>query len=385
MRVLQVTTNVQYEISGPSYSVTRLCRSLHDNGVYVELHMLEPAPFQQEGFKVVTYKHDFTKYWVTRRLGISGAMRRGLTEACENFDIIHSNAMWMMTDVYPGWAVVQAKKRPKFVMSPRGSLAQWSLSHGRFRKMIFGALLQYPVCRKVDMWHATSEKEYLDIRAAGYTQPVAIVPIGMDFMECTRSKCTGLRRMVFMGRIHKVKGCDRLLLAWERLHNELKDWELEIAGGDYGALSEAMQLIKEKKLPRVKYLGALFGEEKYKFLADADLYVLPTATENFGITIAESLAVGTPVITTTGTLWSGLNGVDGIGRSGWWIKNTVDDLVSAIKEAAAMSPAELEQWGLNGQKWVRRDFDWRSVGQKMEKAYNWLVNGGERPDYVKVD
>ena len=110
MRVIQVVSNVQYEISGPSYSVTRLCRSLHEGGVYVELHMLEPAPFQKEDFKVVTYKHDFSKYWVTRRLGISSAMRRGLIEACENFDIIHSNAMWMMTNVYPGWAVVKAKK-----------------------------------------------------------------------------------------------------------------------------------------------------------------------------------------------------------------------------------------------------------------------------------
>ncbi len=385
MRILQVTTNVQYEISGPSYSVTRLCRSLHDCGSYVELHMLEPRQFQEESFKVVTYKHDFAKYWITRRLGISSAMKRGLVDACEKFDVIHYNAMWMMTNVYPGWAVSQAKKRPKFVMSPRGSLAQWSLSRGRFRKMLFGALLQYPVCRKVDMWHATSNKEYHEIRAAGFKQPVAVVPIGMDFIECARPVRKGLRKIVFMGRLHKVKGCDKLLMAWSRLHSEMQDWELLIAGSDYGALPEVMRLIKEMNLPRVKYIGALFGDEKYEFLASADLYVLPTATENFGITIAESLAVGTPVITTTGTLWSGLNGVEGIGRSGWWIDNSVDNIVTAIKEASVMPISELAQWGMNGQKWVRRDFNWRIVGQMMEAAYDWLVNGGEKPDCVKLD
>ena len=62
-------------------------------------------------------------------------------------------------------------------------MAEWALSLGKLRKRLFGILLQDRVCRLVDMWHATSVKEYEEIRGRGYKQPVAIVPIGMDLPD----------------------------------------------------------------------------------------------------------------------------------------------------------------------------------------------------------
>ena len=233
------------------------------------------------------------------------------------------------------------------------------------------------------MWHATCEKEYNEIRAAGFDQPVAIVPIGIDVPEISRPKSSGLRKLVFFGRIHKIKGCDKLVRAWEALHEKLVDWELIIAGPDCGALKEVQSIVAEKNLPRVSFVGELNGVAKYEFLASADLYVLPTETENFGITVAEALASGTPVITTKGTLWSGLMGVNTIGRSGWWIENTVDELVKAIAEAAEMSRDDLLEWGENGRKWMVRDYSWTGIGLQMKAAYEWLLGRGPKPDYVR--
>jgi glycosyltransferase involved in cell wall biosynthesis len=286
-----------------------------------------------------------------------------------------------MPCVYPAWA--KKKTGCKLVTAPRGSLAANALKFGRFKKKVFSAIFQDAALRAVDMWHATCEKEYREIRAAGFDQPVAIVPIGIDIPEVSKRKSSGMRKLVFFGRIHRIKGCDKLVQAWERLCDKMRDWELVIAGPDCGALNELHNFVGDKNLPRVSFVGELNGRAKYEFLASADLYVLPTETENFGITVAEALASGTPVITTKGTLWSGLMGVDGIGRSGWWIDNTVDELVKAIGEAAEMDRDDLLAWGANGCKWMMRDYSWSNIGMQMKSAYEWLLGYGSRPAFVK--
>lgn len=167
--------------------------------------------------------------------------------------------------------------------------------------------------RRADMFHATSEKEYEEIRAIGYKQPVAIVPIGMDIPK-TMLKVEGrrlngggarLHRVAFFGRLHKVKAVDRLIQAWELLtkgeDRGSHDWELAIAGPDNGIRSALEAYIADHKVPRVRFVGEINGSGKYNFLSAADVYVLPSHTENFGVTVVEALACGTPVIVSKGT------------------------------------------------------------------------------------
>ena len=76
-------------------------------------------------------------------------------------------------------------------------------------------------------------------------------------------------------------------------------------------------------------------------------------------------------------------GVDGIGRSGWWIDNTVDELVKAITEAGEMNRDDLLSWGANGRQWMMRDYSWSCIGRQMKSAYEWLLGQGPKPDFVK--
>ena len=270
----------------------------------------------------------------------------------------------------------------KLVLSPRGSLAQWALAHGRVRKKIFNLFLQRKVCLSVDMWHATSEKEYLEIRAQGYRQPVTIVPIGMDLPELTlhvKENRSRMRKIIFFGRLHKVKGVDRLLLAWELVSKE--GWGLVIAGPDCGMLDKLNGIVAERSLPRVSFVGEINGFAKYEFLAGGDIYVLPSDTENFGITVAEALACGTPVIASQGTPWSGLEGH----KAGRWVSIGVEPLAEALKEMMAMSDEERNAMGVRGREWIRRDFSWNGIGEKMKAAYEWLLGRGDKPAWVMVD
>ena len=379
MRVIQTVSGIGMEASGPSYSVPGLCSGLKAVGVDVCLHARMWEKKRDFSFDYVAYPYLRSRFLP----GANPLMRDGLRKACRDADILHSNGLWNMPSVYPGWAV--RGTRCKLVVAPRGTLATWALRKGWLKKKIFGLLFQNQVLRRADMFHATSEKEYEEIRARGYRQPVAIVPIGMDLPDVMRSRVErvdrveGNRKVVFFGRLHKVKGVDRLVRAWGEVVRE--GWELLIAGPDRGMLEELKSIVAERKLPRVSFVGEINGHAKYEFLADADIYVLPSDTENFGITVAEALASGTPVIASQGTPWEGLERE----KCGRWVPIGVEPLAAALKEMMAMGDAERAAMGARGREWIRRDFAWEGIGAKMKAAYEWLLGQGDKPDCVVLD
>ena len=439
MKVIQVVPSIGREAAGPSYSVPGMCRGLHENGVDVTLHLRKLGEISHTDYKVVTYP------WYPYLQGVAYCpeMYKGLKKACLDADVIHSNALWMMPCVYPLWACKGTKC--KLVVAPRGSLATWSLKKGWLKKKVFGWLLQNAVLRHADMFHATCEKEYEEIRAQGYKQPVAIVPIGMDLPELekkpqnteeyapehnvlgnTQKGCcaqddaaspqfkvkssqfavgdnvlgtqnsayapvarpseilrttTHLKRIVFFGRVHKVKAVDNLVKAWGALYADLPDWELVIAGPDCGAKAELDAIIAEEDIPRVRFTGEINGQAKYDFLTDADIYVLPSHTENFGITVAEALACGTPTVASQGTPWEGLE----TEKCGKWVPIGVEPLVIALRELTSLTDEERVAMGQRGIEWIRRDFSWEGIGAKMKAAYAWLLGQGEKPNFVRVD
>jgi len=382
MRVIQTVSGIGMEASGPSYSVPGLCRGLKAVGVDVCLHARMWDKARDFPFDYVAYPYLRSTFLP----GMNPLMRDGLRNACGKADILHANGLWNMPSVYPGWAVKGTKC--KLVVAPRGTLAPWALRKGYWKKKMFGWLFQNQVLRRANMFHATSDKEYEEIRAQGYRQPVAIVPIGMDLPEVDinaeaqrRRDAESLRKILFFGRLHKVKGVDRLLLAWEKVAKD--GWELVIAGPDRGMLGELKGIVAERKLPRVSFVGEINGPAKYEFLAGGDIYVLPSDTENFGVTVAEALASGTPVIASQGTPWQGLERE----RCGCWVPIGVEPLATALQELMAMSDEERAAMGARGREWIRRDFSWRGIGAKMKAAYEWLLTPEkvERPEFVVCD
>ena len=382
MKVLHVIPSIADESSGPTYYMLRMGNSLVDAGVDVELHTLLPLPqlSEQLHFRVKGYpRHD----WFN--LGLSPEMKRGIAKEANSVDVIHNNSLWMMPNVYP--YEVAKGRGCKMVTSPHGTLSAWALSRNKWKKRVFGALFQYPALRHTDMWHATCEKEYEEIRSLGYRQPVAIVPIGMDLPEVesrntlnTRNREEYKKKVVFFGRLHKVKAVDNLVLAWGQLAGEFLDWELELAGPDCGIKTELEQLIAEHHIPRISFVGEIKGKAKYEFLSAADICVLPSMTENFGVTVAEALACGTPVIASQGTPWAGLERE----KAGRWVPIGVEPLAVALKEMMSMDDDDRQQMGVRGREWIARDFSWKGIGVKMKVAYEWLLGKGEKPEWVRI-
>lgn len=383
MRVIHVVPAVTEEASGPSYSVVRLCKSLIESGEDLTLAALDWSPvLSVPGFMKV-----FPLGVGPRRLGRSPEMFRWLmAETTEGkVDVVHSHGMWQMSAVYPGWAV--RGRETKLVVSPRGAFSAWAMNHGSRFKKIFWPLIQRPALMQAACFHATAESEYEDIRRLGFKQPVAIIPNGIDVPEYARKKTCNSKTLLFLGRVHPKKGVDILLNAWAAVMGRFPDWQLMVVGADtgYGVQSgylEQMTVLAAKlKLKRLEFVGPLYGEAKWSAYREADLFVLPTHSENFGITVAEALAAGTPAIVTKGAPWQGLQ----TSGSGWWIDISVDALSASLAEAMAESPDALAQRGLNGREWMNRDFSWRKLGEKMDQTYHWLIAGSEPPACVRMN
>jgi glycosyltransferase involved in cell wall biosynthesis len=131
----------------------------------------------------------------------------------------------------------------------------------------------------------------------------------------------------------------------------------------------------------VVFAGPLFGADKDTAYRRADLFVLPTYSENFGIVVAEALAYGVPVITTTGTPWECLQE----SNSGWWVEPTVEGIRMGLEDAFQCSVEQLEQMGASGKCLVADDFAWEAIAKNMREAYEWILTGGSAPDFIRLD
>lgn len=384
MKIIQVVATINKDSDGVNHAVRGLSRGLTRWGAKVELHCLDEIPPFAQGEPYAILNHVRTRFPIAS-VGRSPKMEDALKHSAQDAEIIHSNGLWMMPNIYPEWAIRGTKC--KLVVQPHGTLSKWAMRRSWWKKLPLWWLWQKRVLGEAAMLVATCEKEYEEIRALGYKQPVAIIPIGMDLpalATCHLPLATEhnrLRRIVFFGRVHKVKAVDHLVKAWGQLQAGLPDWELVIAGPDCGAKGELEAIIAEEKIPRVRFVGEINGSAKYDFLTEADIYVLPSHTENFGVTVAEALACGTPTIASQGTPWEGLE----TEQCGKWVPIGVEPLAEALRELTSLTDDERAAMGKRGRTWIQRDFSWDGIGAKMKAAYAWLLGQGEKPEWVRID
>ncbi len=367
MQVIHIVPAISNEASGPSYSVVRLCDSLIANGHDVILAALDWSPIPSPPLFLKT----FPLGWGLRRLGRSPAMKQWLDirVASGNVDLIHNHGMWQMNSVYAGWAAKREKLN--YVVSPRGAFSLWAMRSGSIFKRAFWPLLQAPALTAATCFHATAESEYEDIRRLGFRQPIAVIPNGIDIPVLLPKVDTNYRTLLFLGRVHKQKGLDMLLHAWRVVQDRFPEWRLRVVGPDNcGYLGELQQLARTLNLHRVEFSGPLSGVQKWQAYRDADLFVLPSYSENFGIAVAEALASGTPAIVTRGAPWAGL----GRHQAGWWIDIGTEPLKFALEEALANSPDRLAEMGQHGKRWMETDFSWAHIGMQMANTYRWLLD-----------
>lgn len=286
-------------------------------------------------------------------------------------DVVHLHGLW----TYPSIAALRWHRitgRP-YVVSAHGMLMPASLSYKSGRKAVARHLFQDRVLRAAAILHATSSDEQAAYRVLGFDNRVELVSLGLDTVPLPEVDRNGTnRRVLFLGRLHHQKGIDWLIEAWSRLARDFPDWTLSIVGPLEESYVRDMDRHRHQANGRrVSFLNPLYDAEKYEYMAGSDLFVMPSRSENFGLTAAESLMMECPVIATKGTPWSGLVAAE----AGWWIKPGASALETAMRTAMALPRAELRRKGENGRRWIEQDFSWSMIGSKWQILYEGLQGG----------
>lgn len=280
------------------------------------------------------------------------------------------------------------------VVAPHGSLEQWALKKSWWKKQLALACYERENLQTASCLHACSEQEIAGFRDFGLTNPIAVIPNGIshNWLESTgdaqlfreQHRIPPEKRvMLFLSRITPVKGLFFLLDALQSIRDHLDDWLVIIAGADeFGHLKEVQAKIRELHLEgNIRFSGLLTGQTKRDAFAAAELFVLPTKRENYGIVIAEALGAGVPVLTTKGAPWKDLETYN----SGWWVDVTAGAIAMALKEALACSPEQLRDMGLRGKSRAAIDYTWSKSARKSIELYEWLLGRQDKPEFVVVD
>jgi glycosyltransferase involved in cell wall biosynthesis len=283
-------------------------------------------------------------------------------------NVVHFHGLWQRG--FPALAARARGAGVPVVVSPHGMLEPWAFEHKRWKKLPYFHLVEKRWMSRASCILATAEPEGARLRELFPATRVESVPLGLtgaarpDY-EAARKEL-GWREdetvMLYLSRIHEKKGLDLLLTALAGVAKRPGTRLVIVGPEEQPAFAQRCRLLAEKhamSLPRIDWLGPVWGDERFRFFQGADLFCLPTHSENFGLVVLESLQVGTPVLTTTGTPWGALRPPQGFiaeprvdsiaGQLGRFFSSPA--LTVAQREGLAESTRALYDWDVLGRRY----------------------------------
>ncbi len=301
-------------------------------------------------------------------------------------DIIHSQAVWL----YTSYATrhFERNNKAKIIITPRGTLDPWALKVSKIKKGIIKRLVENDNFKNADCFHALNVSEYKSIRAYGLTNPVAIIPNGINLPkneDYDRNKVKKV--LLFVGRINPKKGIAELLDALKIIKDDnpelMEKWVVRIAGWDQrGHLEYLKAKCIDLGLDKyVSFIGPVLGDEKAKEHLKADAFVLASYSEGLPMSVLEAWSYKLPVVMT-----DQCNLPDGFENNAA-IRVTTDSnsIAEGLTRLFSMKDEERIMIGENGYNLVKREYTWDGIADKTIQLYKWLLNGGEKPAFVKLD
>lgn len=388
MRAAYVTSWLSRTGGGVSAAVEALSRAVHGPAVEVSVHGLRDEAWASDeagwrGAPVVAHP-----VIGPASLGVAPGLRRALVSLAP--DIVHVHGIWM----HPSADVAAWSRgiRP-YLVSPHGMLDPWAVANSRGKKRIAQWLYEDRHLSGAKCIHALCDAEARAIRAFGLTNPICVIPNGVEMPAAGDDPPPpwpaierGTPVLLFLGRLHPKKNIAGLLRAFASLarRRALGDWHLVVAGWDQGGhAGELARLSDELSLgTRVTFLGPVHGERKDAALRNASAFVLPSLSEGLPMAVLEAWSYALPVAMT-----GSCNLPEGFSTGAAVEIATEPDAMARQLEAFLSTPsAELAAMGERGSTLARTRFSWQRVAQDFTDVYRWMLDGSDasvRPNTIR--
>lgn len=322
----------------------------------------------------------------------SPAMGRWIRNSIHEFDIVHVHTLYRYP---PTYAAYQARlQNIPYIICPHGSLDPFLYSKSTKSvalKRIYEKLFDLPNLNRADAIHFTAEEERLRVSYLGLRSPSFVVPNGIDWdrykvlpVRGSLRKKWGLldqRVVLFLGRLHFKKGLDLLIEGFDLVQQRMSDVHLVIAGPENDEYADKVRSwVKQRNIEdKVHFVGPLAGADVVQAYVDADLFVLPSYTENFGLTVAEAMASELPVV-----ISNQVNIHDEVRAAGAGIviKCEANELASAIRTMLT-DPTSPRNFGVAGRKLVEEKFCWPRIVEILDREYCKIFERHFRSDEAK--
>jgi glycosyltransferase involved in cell wall biosynthesis len=312
--------------------------------------------------------------------GYAAGFRATLDEI--NADLAYSVGLWKG----PSLAVLRWSRRARkpYLVAPHGMLDPWAIRNSAAKKKVAALLFQNAHLRRAACLRALCDSEADSMRAYGLSNPIAIIPNGIDLPEETPATArpasfpADKKIFLYLGRLHPKKGLVPLLTAWSNI--ERQDWLLAIAGWDQaGHQAELQQQVTALGLgDSVRFLGPQFGADKAACFSACDAFILPSFSEGLPMVILEAWAHAKPVLMTPAC-----NLPEGFAhRAALRIDPTPDSLAAGLRDFFALSRTDRQVMGEQGRALVRKRFTWPQVAADMASVYRWILHAGPQPGCV---
>lgn len=316
-----------------------------------------------------------------------------------NSDLLHCHGIWL----FPSFINVLAyyKFKTPYVISPRGMLDPWAIKNSAWKKKLVGILIEDRHLKNATCLHALCASEAESIRAYGLTNPIAIIPNGIDLpsLEISTAKSQSdvvpksvektkqhSKKLLFLGRIHPKKGLKELIDGWDKIINESSEqmtWELIIAGWDDGGHEAGLkqQVTSLGLEDSISFVGSMFGEAKDQLLRKVDAFILPSFSEGLPMSVLEAWAYQLPVLMTD--FCNIPEGFDA--KAAIHIEPTPASIAAGLQELINLHESDLKKTGQRGRRLVEDKFTWDSIAVQMKDVYAWCVTRDNPPICMRFD
>ena len=394
LNILQIVPSISLVYGGPSQMVRGLSGALAKQDAAVTVLTTDSngdegqAPLDvplNQPIEIDGYRTIYFRCAPFRRYKFSLSLLQWLQRHGSEYDIAHIHALF--SPVTSAAATLARWQKLPYILRPLGTLDPADLAKKKQFKQIYAALLERSNIQGAAALHFTSEQEAKVSERFGANTGAMVLPLGVVLPEFTCSDADAQRMirqrydipdgvpiLLFMSRIDPKKGLDLLLPALEQLRQAGQRFHFMLCGGnpqDQGYVDGIGQQIENSVLKDCTTItGFVSGELKAHILQAADVFVLPSYYENFGIAVAEAMMAGKPVVISDQVhIWQDIE----CSQSGWVTTCDQGTLTQKLTEALA-DAAERGRRGENGRVFARENYGWDTIATRMIEQYRRLLS-----------